>query len=233
MFHTLTFVDAQWANLYKLIDLAPGVSEKPLEKTGGHILHTSGPDEKWKGMSFVVPGDVDCREPDPRILYARRRPFPPAKEIQTPEDAELIDHWRNQCRDAPRSDNYLVLSLSMPTAAPRQTNDIHCGAFYGPHLFIWGEDEEGEPLSRGIILRHLKTLGVRAHPDFWDPVTIWRGYDGGYPTWDTALRNHTDLGPRWTEVQHKLSNNDLPEGYQWDSYQPHRGMIYFDKEEMA
>ena len=218
MFHTITVSNAEWAHLFFLFDLAPDDKRKQLQDTGGHILHRG--DEKG-GSPTIVPGE--------QSTYGRIRPWGDL----SPDRGAFREHWER--KGANGEDYYIALSHKSPPGFVGDRFLIDNGGIgmaYPERMFAWGEDEDGNQLARSEVVQYLAAAGLRhSSPDFWDPVTIHQGYNRGYPTFNNAVRGHTDLGPRWWDWK-RVADGKLPDGYDWDQ-QPdcQFGNLYIELEE--
>lgn len=100
------------------------------------------------------------------------------------------------------------------TGKSKISRDYDASLVYPERVFVWGEDNDGEPMSREEVQEIVSLLGLRGK-GFWEAVEIHHGYNRGQPTWHCALRAHTDMGVRWWDVCSKLSG-ELPDGFTVD-----------------
>lgn len=115
-------------------------------------------------------------------------------------------------KDEGHEDYYVGISESMHGAVGMR--DIGWGHFYPERVFVWGQDEDGDPLKRSVVRGHLQTMGLRSNRDFWNPCQVWRGFSRGDVTWHNALRADANLGIRWNDVTSR--RQALPAGWQMD-----------------
>lgn len=131
-----------------------------------------------------------------------------------PDNEKLSTDW---ARD------YYVVAAHCVDGVPMVSRDIAVTPFYPERVMVYGEDKDGNDLSRQQILRHLEILKFFSAPFLWTPCRIWRGYNRGLPTFHTALRADTHSGARI------LPSPALPEHYYWaedGSSGPSKSVIY-------
>ena len=113
-------------------------------------------------------------------------------------------------------DYYVGQSLGMRGGRPLGSRDIDYGHFYPERLFVYGNDDDGEPLPREKILAYFKEIGWSYDKGFWNPCRVWHGYESGMiPSWHTALRADTNIGRTWGDWKSRASVG-LPKGWSWD-----------------
>jgi len=212
MYHTIEITKGAWGYLTNLSDFSGGkVFKAGQTPDGRHTL------DRGNVCGTVQPGlsDGDRQWGG----YGSYRPYDAADD----KERAVNDVWEKRNGTA-GLDYYIALRNGSP--------DPSCAAYiYGSDgfdkLFIHGEDGEGNDLPRYQLLEHLKAIGVRASPAFWDPCQIFHGLKGGFPTFHTALRTETNIGPSWYDVTSKLKG-ELPPGYSWDGHHT----LYFDNEDV-
>lgn len=115
-------------------------------------------------------------------------------------------------KDEGLEDYYVGISESMNGAVGMR--DIGWGHFYPERVFVWGQDEDGDPLKRSVVREYLQAMGLRSNRDFWNPCQVWRGFSRGDVTWHNALRADANLGIRWHDVTSR--RQALPAGWEMD-----------------
>ena len=218
-YHTITLTNAAWGYLTELEDWSGGEIFKEGRTLDG--LHTLRP-----GLdNFVIPGVPD-RELGERMSHGFGfcRPW---DEGVNEKELALQRAWAG--RNTTGALDYYV---AMRNGSPQPDCACYIYGEFGGHLFVHGEDEEGNPLDRYQLLEHGKHLGLRTSPDFWDPVWVFHGMNRGYPVFDKAMRADTNLGQRWGDVVGYAESKvkDLPPGYQWCKMSEHFGNLFYDEE---
>jgi hypothetical protein len=115
-------------------------------------------------------------------------------------------------RDPLTPDDYYVV-MSERSNSPVISKDIRATAFYPERVFVWGEDDDGDSLTREHLLQQLKILGLSGDAGFWKPCHMWSGYNRGLPTFNRCLRADANIGVNWSAVTSRLSGK-LPAGYE-------------------
>ena len=190
-FHNIVVSNAMFGYLHDLYDMRHGRTLNVTPR-GGHRL--SGYDA---GSAHLTVGD--------KATYGFVRPF----SSDDPVDRVY--------EDIGEQDYYVTLCEGFRNGKPLKSTSVSASSFYPEKLFLWGEDEHADPLSRSVLLEHVRNLiGFKADPGFWRPCTPWSGYAGGFPTfYENALFSDTNIGATWFDWLSRMRKGDLPEGYEW------------------
>ena len=85
------------------------------------------------------------------------------------------------------------------------SRDLGLSLVYPERLFFTAEDDHGVALDTvPELFAQLQRINFRPSEGFWHPTWLFRGWSKGATTWRLALRAHTDIGPRWYNVQEHL-----------------------------
>jgi hypothetical protein len=212
MTETLTISQALWGYVTHMSDFSGGrVLKAGVTQDGRHKL-SAGLDD-----GLIVPGVPDTmRRPSSGYGYVR-------PQDEDDPDKELWERWAG-CR-IDRLDYYVALRNGCPDpgAVP---------LLYPERVFVNGEDDDGEPLPRHIVLRHLAAVGIPASHSYWHPVQIFTGINRGFPVFQHGLKADTDIGPSWYSVTSRLQAK-LPPGYSWElRHAGSYGTLYYDTDDL-
>lgn len=207
---TITISHGEWGYVQRLSDFSGGKIAEALQTPDGK--HTLTP--MRDGDDNIYPGEPDSRQ-------RRYGGFGFVRPPREGEDEELWDRWR---KDPGECHDYYV-SLRNGCPDPESTPLL-----YPDRVFVTGEDDEGDDLSRTELLKHFGAVGLYSHPCYWEPVQMYTGLNKGFPVFRAALKADTGLGMSWYSVNSKLRGG-LPTGYEWDHYAASLyGMLYYDPE---
>ena len=219
-YHTVTVTGAAWGHLTNLQDWSNGkVFDAGTTKDGRHELHP-GPD-----------GTIIVGRPDPthgeKIRPWSSRPW----DADGPDEELALEKVWAARGGTGNKDYYIALR----NGSPQPDCAVCLYGDFSPHVFAWGEDENGEPLHRFVLLEHLKHLNLPQKPEAWDPVWIFHGLDyRAVPKFDKALHLDHHIYPSWYSVQQNARRREdkLPAGYRLAEFYEHRIVLEFDEQEV-
>lgn len=199
----------------------------------GAKLPDKTPDGKHL-LALGIGGDIiQPGKPDSSFLELYRGGFGYCRPWDTElegQELALIEEWKSK-RATPELDYYAA-----------QRNGSPCPEavllYYPERVFVYGTTDEGNEMSRSVILQHLHAVGIQSHAHAWVPCQLFHGLSGGIPRFSAALRADTDRGVSWYSILQTMQSNQAEsaawsrEGglYAWNYYGGRYGELYYDED---
>lgn len=173
--------------------------------------------------AYLTDIDMDMRTgkrglPGIRGMYGNFEPFAGGDPLAETRDSGL---------------DYYVGMAEGYTAdgSPLGSRDIGYGAFYGKRVFIFGQHDSGDDVTRQEMLQALDNLGFGESPGLWEAARPWRGFRDGKPVFHLAMRADSIHGVTWHLWLNNINRCGVPDGWQWTKMSDYFGILYIPDDE--